>query len=198
MRFSCVRWWAVVCRCFVYLAPFNPFGIHLCGCFQEQSLSLQHLAYPFYKLFAIGLPFTYEIMLNHAFASSITPNRAFLCALIIRFARWCLLLPYNCDEQCVVEFILLKRKLIVRMLNVARWVWERTLKQMNEQKGGLQCRWLMNMINVNERHIMSACQNLLSLSLLIRYVQHQNGKSVIYEIGMDYSLCYRKRVARSL
>lgn len=31
----------------------------------------------------------------------------------------------------------------------------------------------VNMINVNERHIMPARQNLLLLSLLIRYVQHQ-------------------------
>lgn len=102
------RWVVVVllvCVRLCFLAPFNLASNNRLT-FSRAITFIAH-RYPSYKLFelfAIGIPFTYEIMLNHAFAYSGIARK--ICALIIRFARWCLLFPCNLDlyNVCVVGY----------------------------------------------------------------------------------------------
>lgn len=127
-----------------------------------------------FELFAIlvfpAFHITYEIMLNHPFASAWHHKNL---PPIIRFARWCLLFPYNLE-------VAIERNEWLSKLNTAYTPCE------NKCGGYIS-------IDVYDKWKWTACQNLLLLSLLIRYVQHDgttignswNGNGLFITHGMD-------------
>lgn len=107
-----------------------------------------------FESFTIGIPtFTYEIMLNHAFAYAWHRKNS---PSITRFARWCLLFPCNLDMNCGWQWV--------------NWAIERTHTHTHAPR--CENKWGYISIDEYDKWKWAACQNLLLLSLLIRYVQH--------------------------